>query len=128
MWFLTYFSNKCMIISSFRKKKHCHLKEVLLDFIVEHCILFFFFLLLVMFHEPQTWSPIAVKKCKLHIICTLILSNIFINYWIKISFDSKWTLNSKMLSCKFLKKLSMFRITKGCHQDFSLFTSPIILF
>jgi hypothetical protein len=38
---------------------------------------------------------------------------------IKINFDSK------MLLCKFLNFLLVFKITKGCHQDFNLLNTMI---
>jgi hypothetical protein len=41
------------------------------------------------------------------------------NHWIKINFDSKFTLNSNMLLCKFLSFLIVFRIAKKCYQDFN---------
>jgi len=49
------------------------------------------------------------------------------NYWIKINFDSKWTLSSKMLLCKFLSFLLMLIITKRCHQDFNLLCTTILV-
>jgi hypothetical protein len=32
------------------------------DFIDGHCIIIIYLFCLVMFHEPQTWSPMAVEK------------------------------------------------------------------
>jgi hypothetical protein len=32
------------------------------DFMDGHCIIFSIFLNLAIFHEPQTWSPIAFEK------------------------------------------------------------------
>jgi hypothetical protein len=49
------------------------------------------------------------------------------NHWIKINFDSKWTLKSKMLSCKFLKFLLVFKIAKKYHQHFSLLCIMILV-
>jgi len=49
------------------------------------------------------------------------------NHWIKINFDSKWTLSSKMLSCNFFKKIIVFRIAKGYHQTFSLLHIIILI-
>jgi hypothetical protein len=43
----------------------------------------------------------------------------FIYRWIKINFDSKCTLSSKMFSCKFLSFLLVFMIAKNCHQHFN---------
>jgi len=41
------------------------------------------------------------------------------NCWIKINFDFKCTLSSKMFSCKFLRFLLVFMIAKNCHQHFN---------
>jgi hypothetical protein len=49
------------------------------------------------------------------------------NHWIKINFDSKWTLSFKMLSCKSLSLLLVFRIAKGYHQDCSLLCTIIFV-
>jgi hypothetical protein len=40
-------------------KDHHHMKE---DFIGGICIIFSVFFYLVMFHESQTWGPMAVEK------------------------------------------------------------------
>jgi hypothetical protein len=50
-----------MIISSFRRKKTLPFERGG-NFIVGHCIILFSFLFFVMFHGPQTWSPMAIKK------------------------------------------------------------------
>jgi hypothetical protein len=42
-------------------------------FIDGNCIIFSVFFCLVMFHEPQTWGLMVVKKCKLYILYILIL-------------------------------------------------------
>jgi hypothetical protein len=57
------------------------------DFIVGHCINFSDFFCLVMFHEPQTWSPMADES--LHIICTDFIQSSSSNYWIEINLDLK---------------------------------------
>jgi hypothetical protein len=64
-----------------------------------------------------------LEKCMLYIISTLILSNPF-----HLIIDSKQTLSSKMLSCKFLSVLLLFRIAKGCHQDFNLLLLQYLLY
>jgi hypothetical protein len=91
------------------------------DFIDGHCIFFSIFFCLVMFCEPQIWSPMDVEK--LWIINCMYINFIQFsssNRWVKINFDSKWTLSSKMLSCKFLSFLLVFMIAKEYHQDFNL--------
>jgi hypothetical protein len=53
-----------------------------------------------MFHESQTWGLMAIE----YIIYSMyidFIQSFLSNYWIKINFDSKWTLSSKMLLCKF---------------------------
>jgi len=47
------------------KKNHPYQRRK--DFIAGHCIIFSVFFCSVMFHEPQTWGPMVVKKCKLYI-------------------------------------------------------------
>jgi hypothetical protein len=49
------------------------------------------------------------------------------NDWIKNNFDSKWTLNSKMLWCNFLSFLLVFKIIKGYHQNFNLLRNIILV-
>jgi hypothetical protein len=49
------------------------------------------------------------------------------NHWIKINFDSKWTLSFKILWCKILNFLLVFRIIKGYHQDFNLLCNIILV-
>jgi hypothetical protein len=95
--FLTFFSNKCTIKCFSRKKPLLYEKGG--DFTSGiHIVLLIFFHFL-MFHEPQTWSLIVL----LIIYCMYIdfIQSSSFNCWIEINFDSKWTLSSKMLSCKF---------------------------
>jgi hypothetical protein len=49
------------------------------------------------------------------------------NHWMKINFDSKWTLSSKMLSCKFLSFLFVFMIVEDYHQNFNLLHTIILV-
>jgi len=48
-----------------------------------------------------------------------IQSSLF-NHLIKLNFDSKWTLSSKMLSCILNFFFYIFKISKKCYQDFNL--------
>jgi len=48
----TFLSNKCIIISSFQEKNTTISNKR--TFIDGDCIILFYFILLVMFHEPQT--------------------------------------------------------------------------
>jgi hypothetical protein len=71
--------------------------------------------------------------------CVFYLCNIFIKkiiYFIqffhltigsKLNFDSKWTLNFKMLSYNIYLFIFVFKIVKGCHQDFSLLCTMIFV-
>jgi hypothetical protein len=89
---------------------------------------FFNFFCLVMFHEPQTWGPMAIEK--LEVIYYMYINFIQFsstNRWIKINFDSKWTLGSKMLSWKFLSFLLVFMIAKEYHQNFNLLHTIILI-
>jgi hypothetical protein len=84
-------------------------------------ITFFLKKLLIMFHESQTWDPMTIYKTKViyYVYIDLIQSSSS-NHWIKIDFDSKWTLNLKKFSWEFKFFLLVFRIAKGYHQKFSL--------
>ncbi len=65
-------------------------------------LFFSIFFCLVMFHEPQTWDPMTVLKMKVvYYVYIDFIQSSSSNYWIKIDFDSKWTLNSKKLSREF---------------------------
>jgi hypothetical protein len=98
--FLHFLNNKCIINSLFlektitlRKRKNNYRWA---------SFYFSFFFGLVMCHKPQTWGPMAIEK--MYII--YFMHNDFIqlfssNHWIKLNFDSKWTLSSKILSCTF---------------------------
>jgi len=61
---------------------------------------------LVMCYEPQAWGPMAVEKMYIIYFMHFFIQSSSSNHWNKFNFDSKWTLNSKMLSCtfKFFKK------------------------
>jgi hypothetical protein len=97
--FLHFLNNKC-IINSFLGENIIFLKGE--DFINGHCIIFSFFFGLVMFYKPQTWCLMAIEK--MYVIYFMYIDFIQLsssNHWIKLNFDSKWTLSSKMLSCTF---------------------------
>jgi hypothetical protein len=51
---------------------------------------------------------------------SLLCQSSSFNHWIKLKFDSKWTLNFKMLSYTFKFFFFIFKVSKKCHQDFSL--------
>ncbi len=113
----TFLSNKCIIISSFQEKNTTISNKR--RFIDGDCIILFYFILLVMFHEPQTWGPMAVEWLQfIHCMYINFIQSFSSNCWIKINFDSKWTLKPKMLSCNFFKKLLMFRIAKKIPSRF----------
>jgi len=91
------------------------------DFINGHCIIFSILFCLLMFHESQTWGLMAIENLKIiYYMYINFIQSFSSNYWIKINFDLKWTLSSKMLSCKFLSFLFVFRRAKEYHQDFNL--------
>jgi hypothetical protein len=74
----------------------------------------------VMFHESQTWGPMAIEELLIIYFKYIdFIQSSSYNGSIKIKFDLKWTLSSKMLLCKFLSLLLVFRLPKGCHQDFT---------
>ncbi len=59
--FLHLLSNKCIINSCFWEKNHyLKKKEKILQ--GGHCIVFSFFFVLVLCHEPQMWGPMAIEK------------------------------------------------------------------
>jgi hypothetical protein len=69
----------------------------------------------------------AVERLQfIHCMYINFIQSFSSNHWIKINFDSKWTLKLKILSCKYFKKLLMFRIAKKYHQDFSLLRTMIL--
>jgi hypothetical protein len=72
------------------------------DFIVGHCIIFSNSFFLVIFYEPQTWSPMADKKLHItYVVYIDFIQSSSYNRWIKINLDSEWKLSSKMLLCTF---------------------------
>jgi hypothetical protein len=85
--------------------------------------IFSIFFCLVMFHEAL-WP---LKKCKLSYMHINFIQSFSFNHWIKINIDSKFTLNSKMLLCKFWNFLLVFKIAKGYHQNFSLLCTIILV-
>jgi len=114
------FANTCIIISSFLKKTHYHTKE---DEIYRWALKKkFSFFCLVVFNRSQTWSLMVIINIYIiYSIYTDFIQSSSSNGWIKINFDSNWTLSStKMLSCKFKILLLVLKIAKGCHQDFNL--------
>jgi hypothetical protein len=60
--------------------------------------IFSFFFGLVVCYEPQTWGLVEKMYIIYFMHIDFIQSSSF-NHWIKLNFDSKWTLNSKILSC-----------------------------
>ncbi len=51
----------------------------------------------------------------------------FLSHPLHLTIKSKWTLNSKMLPCNFLKTFIVFKIVKRCHQDFNLYCTMILV-
>jgi hypothetical protein len=119
--FFSFLNNKCIKIKNLRKKKTTTISKRRRFCRLGHCIIFFILFYLVMFHEPQTWGHMVVEKLYV-IYCMYIdfFQSSSSNCWIKINFDSKWTLSSKMLSCNFFKKNLVFLIAKEYHQNFDL--------
>ncbi len=117
--FFEFLNNKCILISSFRKKTTTLSKLTRFYKWPLHYYYFSKKICLVMFHEPQTCM--VVKNIN-YILCVHWFYPIqsSFSHWIKINFDSKWTLSLKMLSSKSLSLLLVFRIGKGYHQDCSL--------
>jgi hypothetical protein len=62
-----------------------------------------------------------------YILCTFILFNPLHLIVGSRLIDSKWTLSFKMLLCKILSVLLVLRLDKGCHQDFSLLRTIILV-
>jgi hypothetical protein len=50
------------------------------------------------------------------------------NDWIKLSFDSMWTLISKLLSCTFLKKFLYLKFTKDIIQILVYYVLSYLLY
>jgi hypothetical protein len=119
-FFSFFFNNECMIISSFQEKITTISKRSIFYIWALHY--FFNFLCLVMFHESQTWILMVVEKLfVINLVYIDFIQSSSFNCWIKINFDSKWTLNPKFCCCANFKFfLLVFRLAKGWHQDFSL--------
>jgi len=88
--------------------------------------LYFYFFLFGNFSWITNTRPWLSKKYKLYFMYIDFIRSSSSNCWIKINFNSKLILNSKML-CKFLSLLLVFIIAKGCHQDFNLFYTTIVV-
>jgi hypothetical protein len=97
--FFHFLSNKFIINFYFWKKTITFIKKKIYRWALYYFLVFFG---LVMCHEPQTWSPMVIEKMYfvyfMHIDLIQISSS---NHWIKLNYDSKWTLSSKILSCTF---------------------------
>jgi hypothetical protein len=119
MCIFSFLNNKC-IIKKFKGKKPLPYQRGTY-FINGHYIIFFNFL----FFGNVSWTTNMRPYDNWKIIIIYCMYIDFIqsfssNHWININFDSKWTSNSKMLSCIFKIFLLVFRIIKKYHQDFSL--------
>jgi hypothetical protein len=91
-------------------KKNQYLTKNKKDFIGEHCIIYSFLFGLVMCHESQTWSLMAIEKMYvIYFMHIEFIQSSSYNHWIKL-----W-----VPKCCHAHSL-MFRISKRCHQDFSL--------
>jgi hypothetical protein len=125
--FLHLFSNKCVIISFFRKKPILYQRGG--NFIDGHCIFFSLFLFGNVSWIPK-WGLMAIEKM-LHISYTLILSNL-----LHLTIGSKLVLIQNELwvpKCRHANFLILFlfffvfKIAKGCHQNFSLLCTTIFV-
>jgi hypothetical protein len=97
--FLHFFNNKCIIIYFFKKKQY-HIKEE--EILLMGIALFFNFFLFGNVSWITNMRPSGHWKNVTYFIYIDLIQSSSSNYWIKISFDSKWTLSSKMLSCKII--------------------------
>jgi hypothetical protein len=97
--FLHFFNNKCIIIYFFKKKQY-HIKEE--EILLMGIALFFNFFLFGNVSWITNMRPYGHWKNVTYFIYIDLIQSSSSNYWIKISFDSKWTLSSKMLSCKII--------------------------
>ncbi len=100
------------------KKKRFH-KWVLHYFLIFFC--------LAIFHESQTWGVMAVKINIYYILCTLILSNSLHLIVGSKLFFTKMNLKFQNVVMQILKFLLVFIIAKGCHQDFNLLCTTILV-
>jgi len=121
MCFLYLFNNKCIIIFSLKNPLY---KSG--DFIDKHCNIFSFFFCLAMFHESQKWGLMTIQKV-IYFIYIDFIQYSSSNRWIKITFDSKWIWVPQCYHQNFKVFSLMFRIGKGCHQDFSLLCTIILV-
>ncbi len=98
MFFLHFLSNKCIIDFYFWEKPIPLIKR---KFFYRWALyIFSFFFGLVACYESQTGGPMAIEKMYIIYIMHIdFIQSSSSNHWIKLNFDSKWLLSSKILSC-----------------------------
>jgi hypothetical protein len=117
--FFHFLRNKCIINYNFWEKTIALRK---MRRLYRWTLYFFsFFFGLVMCHESQTWGLMAIEKMYviyfMHIDFIQFFSS---NYWIKLNFDPNDIWFPKCCHSHSNCFFHMFRISKRCHQDFSL--------
>jgi hypothetical protein len=128
MCFLHLFCNKCIIMSSFKEKTTTIWKsKKFYRWALYYFLIFLLFAnVLWIINMKYLW---LLKKCKLYILSTLILLNLF-----HFTIGSKLTLTQNELwvpKCSFSNFeffLPIFRIAKRCHQDLTWNLLYIIFF